>query len=124
MCNKLKHDHEEACDFIYDVVIRIRPDMKFTAPITQDMISSALERNLICIPNFHHHGGYCDHIALGDSQTMDTYCDLINSHIINQYMNPESNLKQWLIDQRIPIKEVGFIHYEIVRSEYDSVIIG
>lgn len=77
-CNDLKSEYEAQHNFKYDVVIRVRPDMRFdTRLYTLDFLN--LKGNNIYLPKFDYHLGLNDKFAFGSSSTMDMYSECIDN---------------------------------------------
>lgn len=111
-CNNLKKARETACDFIYDAVVRIRPDCRITRPIDV----STLNMNIMyhgddtppgCIdpraPNWP--GKMNDHFAVSNSKNMDIYSACYESlpelYKAGVPFNPEINLGTWIDNNKI-----------------------
>lgn len=81
--NELKSRYEKANGFIYDMVIRTRPDIALLDPLDLEIVKCHLDNrpNMILMPA-NKHCGYgikvCDLLGIGSSQNMNVYCDLYN----------------------------------------------
>jgi hypothetical protein len=80
--NQLKIDYENENDFIYDIVIRCRPDFEYYTPLNMNVLKLVKENNILLpLDNYAFVTQQCDKFAIGSSQTMDKYSNLIN-HIL------------------------------------------
>lgn len=106
-CNNLKKSREISCNFIYDAVIRIRPDCRVLYPVdisTLDMniMYHDIETPTDCfdprVPNWY--GKMNDHFALSNSKNMDIYssCYLALPELYKEGVpfNPEFCLGIWV----------------------------
>jgi hypothetical protein len=112
-CSYLLTDH-------YDLVVRMRPDLIFAPGTRLDLAS--FNPHFIHVPKLFSWGGYCDELAIGGQDIMDTYCDFYNH--LNCWVggpdfnrafpwsgNSESRLYAYL-NGRVPVQrfDVGFCH--------------
>jgi hypothetical protein len=106
-CNQLKKQHEDAHNFKYDIVVRLRPDISF-----QNHVIFSRDRDKIFIPNGYDYGGVCDQFAYGSSDLMDKFCDLFPN--IKKYVeegcvfNPE-----FLLDYHCKKLDLNIIRQDI-----------
>jgi hypothetical protein len=109
-CNQFKKQHEDAHNFKYDIVARLRPDISF-----QTHVIFSQDRDKIFIPNNYDYGGVCDQFAYGSSDLMDKFCDLFPN--IKKYVeegccfHPETLLDYHCkkMDLNIIRQDVGFL---------------
>jgi hypothetical protein len=60
----------------FDVVIYLRPDVRYTKPISIEWLTRAtVEKHVIQIPNFHLYDGWNDRFAIGCPEAMIHYGD-------------------------------------------------
>ncbi len=78
-CNELKKEYEQTHNFVYDMVIRLRPDMNYSyRTMTLDI------RNHVHVPHIMEDQCY-DHLAISNSKFMDQYSScFLNLHKIYQ----------------------------------------
>lgn len=95
LCNKLKTDYERDNNFVYDVVIRSRPDI-----VLNDVIKLE-ELNIIHTPKAHSYNIISDIFAFSTSENMNKYCSLFEK--LDEYhdsgkvkFNPHELLKYHL----------------------------
>lgn len=118
-----KYCKDNNCE--YDVVIRLRPDLKFKSPITKEHLSVINDNNSIYIPSFGNYSGINDQFAIGTPEAMDKYSKtFINfDRLTNQTeFLPESLLKQNCINERLEINQVDFIKYSILRVNGEEIV--
>lgn len=102
----------------YDIVIRIRPDIKFTEKsiiaIKKFKMKDIIENknDTIYIPNFHSWGGVNDRFAIGSYELMGIYMNIIDSvkddfefFKNNKMNNPETIMKNFLKKRSIKIRD-------------------
>ena len=79
--NQLKKAHEVEWNFVYDLVIRTRPDLMLHNIVDLSTIKPQLDNhpNMLAMPD-NTRCGYGKHssdlMAIGSSNTIDQYCDL------------------------------------------------
>ena len=84
MANEARRKYEAENNFIYDVVIRTRPDVAVTSTIDAVNVKTKLDNNpnTVITPDNKgcgHDGVWiCDLFGMGTSETMTIYCDLYN----------------------------------------------
>lgn len=88
--NLLKKEYENENNFKYDVVIRCRPDFEYYTPMSESILSS-VKSNTILMPldNYAYFTKKCDKFAIGDSESMDKYSELILSILKYEEKYPE-----------------------------------
>lgn len=86
--NSLKTQYEQENNFKYDVVMRMRPDIRLNRPISP----LDIDRNCINLYNWtvlgFGHLGLSDVFAMGTSELMDIYCDLYSN--IKYYLTEDA----------------------------------
>lgn len=116
--NLLKYKYERENYFVYDCVVRFRPDIELKSEfnIEQHLL------NHVNIPNLWDFGGINDQCAYSNSANMDIYSSIykyieryLNAPTI--YLNPEVLLKYHLIKRRLPIKRFD-LSYDL-RCKWD-----
>jgi hypothetical protein len=111
--NQLKIDYEKENNFIYDIVIRCRPDIYF------DSILDIQKINGICFPKFGNYSGLNDQFAFGDSHSMNLYSKLyenLDMHFDSGCLwHPETMLKYNINYYNIPIHRTD-IKFRILRA--------
>lgn len=104
-CNDLKINYENKNNFKYDFVIRLRADLELNS-------LSFPEEKGIFLPQEFGFGGYCDQIAIGSSEIMDTYSNLysnLESYLIKgANICPEHLLKYHLDKSNISPRMMPF----------------
>ena len=76
-CNELKKSHETLHGFTYDIVIRLRTELKFfSRPSTRLYQQIQQGSNETYIPIGYEWGGVTDLFAFGSSKSMDKYCSV------------------------------------------------
>jgi hypothetical protein len=130
-CNSLKRLREVSGDFVYDAVIRIRPDCRVTYPV--DISSLNLDKLYHRadtppggvdprVPNWP--GKMNDHFAISNSTNMDIYsnCYLALQDLYNSGVpfNPEFCLGVWVDHNKI---QRDVFEYNELRHEVSSAII-
>jgi SAM-dependent methyltransferase len=116
-CNEIKQAYEEKNGFLYDVVIRCRPDLNLDSPINTADFKNI---NSVFIPAFDFYLGYNDKFAFGTSKAMDIY-SLCYDYISTYYdkgciFNAESIMKFHFNYFAIPLKRCN-IKYTIFRVD-------
>lgn len=78
--NKLRLEYERDNNFVYDIVIRCRPDFIYYTPLNLEILK-LVKRGTILMPldNYAYNTLQCDKFAIGTSDDMNKYCDLINN---------------------------------------------
>lgn len=120
MANKLKIQHEQIHGFIYDRVIRCRPDVRLGTIFHPNMFP---DNNSIYLPKIatYCQEGVNDQMAIGSSQIIDSYSNIYND-IIDYYRNPittcrpEALIKYHLNKNNISINKIN-IDYDIYRLD-------
>jgi hypothetical protein len=77
MSNNLKIQYEKVHGFVYDWVIRIRPDM-FIINDTSFKIEDNMDNSKVYIPRHDNHYGYNDRFYVCSSSNMDILCDRLH----------------------------------------------
>ena len=89
--SQIKQEHENRNGFKYDWVIRTRPDFGLNKPIRfQELDNSKLYVVDGSIPTIDNRAFDCN-FAFGNSENMDTYCDLFNNledYVLNKCAGP------------------------------------
>lgn len=132
---KLCNDFRHSTNIVYDIVIRMRPDIKFIAcPSLTDNYPTIQGRNIL-VPNHSNFSGTNDQVAIGNPCVIDAYCDCFN-YIIrsnkfimrqNRYSKittenyiwiaPEYFLRCNLEERHVAIIKTPF-EYRIIREAY------
>lgn len=118
-CNNLKSQYEKENNFIYDCVIRFRPDIQ----LLENIIINNLDK--INIPKYGDFFGINDQMAFSNSYNMNQYClySKINKLINNNVMiDPELLNQTNLLDIGIPINRFDLkynllCHNQILDNE-------
>ena len=116
--NLLKTQYENENNFVYDCVIRCRPDLMFETgiDIKRFVVSNPLDA--IYVPNFGFYSGVNDQFAFSNSRMMNIYSELYN--MIHTHcrrgceFRPEPMLAFHLNHHRLPVKRCS-IRYNILR---------
>lgn len=109
-CNELKKLHEQNNNFVYDVVIRARPDIVYSEWFNKRILSlvGSIENNTLFTPVEESYGNASDILAVGSSSTIDLLSTLylcleqLNTEGAN--MNPHHLLKMFLDQKFEPTK--------------------
>ena len=88
-CTKLKNEYETEKNFIYDVVVRVRPDILYKEPI----IFSDIKEKTIYMHNHYVN----DLIFYGTSQTMNETSNIIKSIDPTKHMDPHRMFNEFII---------------------------
>ena len=94
----------------FDVVIYLRPDVRFTTPLKIEWITQC-QRGRICIPNFHLVDGWNDRFAIGKPLDMLLYGDrFIGAHkySLKKPLHSESFLAEYMKNYRIYPMPISF----------------
>jgi hypothetical protein len=118
MCNQIKIRYEMENNFVYDRVIRFRPDIKMNTKLDHSMFP---DNNKIYLPEIAQYcnEGLNDQMAIGSSNSMNIYAELYN-HVISYYKNhtttarPEAMVRYHLCKNGIKF-ETRNIQYDIYR---------
>jgi hypothetical protein len=108
--NQLRKSVEETHHIEYELLARIRPDVKFLTPVDLSNIST----NKIYIPNSHDYFGYNDRFAIGTPEVMNIYFNRYdfwmsnNDNIVDYTTHAESNLKVYLSKENIIVDRLNF----------------
>jgi FkbM family methyltransferase len=99
--NEMKKEYEKQNNFVYDVVLKIRPDIDFLSKINNDEIMKCMyDKKIIYIPGYpnanhghptctdclkYYHSGIhnkeiCDIFVMTNSKNMDHYCNLYTTY--------------------------------------------
>lgn len=84
--NELKKEHEQANNFIYDMVIRTRYDMIYFNEIPIDSIAGDCN-GAVFLPEFFHRtrpqpNSFCDYLNISSSPIIDIISDVFNQYPI------------------------------------------
>lgn len=115
--NNLKKQYEYENGFVYDCVIRYRPDIFLESSLN---ISEHTDFSFIHFPEMGHYSGYNDQLAFSNSKNMDYYSSLFDE--IEKYLElgcpmvPERLLKFHLDQGRVSIAKNN-IKYIIKRPD-------
>jgi len=120
--NKLRLEIEQEGAFHYDMVIRVRTDLKFYDAVSLENIDIS---NNIYIPHGNdYREGYNDRFALGNRDLMNHYMNRFDfwmnrqDHIQGYSTHAELNLKQYLDELNINIERIPF-SYCLRRDGFD-----
>jgi hypothetical protein len=120
--NKLRLEIEKEGSFKYDMIIRVRTDLKFYDAVSLENIDIS---NNIYIPYGNdYREGYNDRFALGNRDLMNHYMNRFDfwmnrqDHIEGYSTHAELNLKQYLDELNINIERIPF-SYCLRRDGFD-----
>jgi hypothetical protein len=112
--NQLRLDYEKETGTVYDAIVRIRSDIGISEEL--DLASLNISPNTVYMSNneWHGLGAYrCnDQMAVGDSNSMNIYCDLVNC--MKQYnergvvFHPETLLGFHLTENHVKMEHGGY----------------
>ena len=93
-CNQLKIRYEKLNDMIFDKVVR----MRFDSDITTEIHLDKLIHPLLLEKNTGNYGSLTDQFAIGDSKSMDHYCEMYNNlvHLQHVQFHPSSIVEEHL----------------------------
>ncbi len=122
--NNLKKDYERENNFVYDIVIRIRPDVLLKNKLPSKLINN-IKFDTVYAPMVNkldiiHHMKYfiCDQIDLGTSKTMDIFS--------NFYLDIDKYTKHVLCERMLYFymknNKINIEYYEIKFLLYEEVI--
>lgn len=120
--NQLRLNYEKENNIQYDMVIRVRSDIGFRKELDLSKIDNIQNNILIPINNWMGHPvidptlkyKICDLFAIGCSEHMNVYCDVIHKLKDNPFTqnqeswHPESNLGYHLVTNNIPFTKGNF----------------
>lgn len=123
--NNLRKKVENDTNIKYDLIVRLRTDLKFLSPVFLDKINY----NCIYIPYEHdHRGGLNDRFAIGSRDFMDYYLNRYDfwmekhDEIPNYSTHAELNLRIYLNQINIPVYRLPF-NYCLRRENSDEAIV-
>lgn len=111
-CNKLKSKWEISNNFVYDCVVRFRPDIRLRA----DFVVGPLEPNTITFPRYGDYGGLNDQFAWSDSHSIDIYSNLFDYlDTYDIYVRPEFYMKHHMAVNNITVNKT-YIPYALDKG--------
>ncbi len=125
LANKLKSDYEIENNFVYDYVIRIRPDLLIKEHLSKNIFESDMKNNIYMpiISKVFINYGYPDFMAISTSSNMDKYSNIYN-YFLNNFEN-ECNISESLLFiylEKQKIKGVLFNYpIQLIRFTYDNI---
>jgi hypothetical protein len=124
MANKLKIQYEKDNNFIYDYVIRIRPDLIVKEHLPNHIFNSNLG-NVIYMPiisKVFKIYGYPDFMAISNSHNMDNYSNIYKYIVDLKYNN--CNISETLLYMHLDNKNIKGILFkypiQLYRFKYDN----
>jgi hypothetical protein len=87
LCGQLRLPYEQENGFVYDCIIRCRPDILFMSPVPE---IENLDLDCVYLPDFHHFDGCNDRFAIGNSSNMAIYfskIDCIHEYVRDYFVN-------------------------------------
>ena len=112
-CNELKRQYEQQQGFTYDVVIRLRTELKFSRLPQQTLFRNILDGSkCIYLPRGFEWGGITDLFAFGSSPSMDIYSSVwthftptVTGSQNEVITNPETLLIYHFLSEQLPFKK-------------------
>ena len=133
-CNQLKKEYEKKHGFIYDYVIRTRPDNYMISNLSISYYNTVTDKNVL-VPegydDFPEYGsGINDQFAIGTSKNIDTYSDVYPNlydhamrHSLSKYGYgvPHKSIKDQILLNgldlvRIPLRYVIYKRYPVYQK--------
>lgn len=88
--NILKKEYEKENNFKYDIVIRCRPDFEYYTPLNLEVLKLVNKKTILMpLDNYAFYTKKCDKFAIGTSESMDIYSNLINEMLYYEKNNPD-----------------------------------
>jgi len=97
-CNNLSKKYEKNNNFIYDIIIRARPDVFFFSEFEDEDLIKIKKDNVLALPKEYFKiwsGNTTDTFAMGNRYVMDLYCDTYK-YVENSFygtISPEQTLE-------------------------------
>ncbi len=121
--NELKRIYEEKNGFRYDIVVRLRLDF-FSIATLGDLLHRIRSQQagyggVLHVPDMAHSVGINDQIAVGSSDTLDTYASAFRelpAFVREEYFNPEYFLLRHVLKSGLKIQTFPF-EYVLLRDE-------
>jgi hypothetical protein len=124
LANKLKKEYEKENNFIYDYVIRIRPDLIIKEFLPKEIFEEE-NNNKIYMPiisNVFSYYGYPDFMAIGNSRLMDIYSNIFLYLIKDS--NNKCNISETLLYKYLELNKIecNIFTYpiQLYRFKYDN----
>lgn len=121
--NELKRAYEQKHGFRYDIVVRLRLDFFSVAALPEILGRIRSQQRgyegTLYVPDMAHSVGINDQIALGSSDTMDTYASAygeLKAFVAEDYFNPEYFLLRHVLKSGLKIQTFPF-EYVLLRDE-------
>lgn len=123
LANQLKKDYEVENNFVYDYVIRIRPDLIIKETIPEYIFTE--NKNKIYFPyisKVFSYYGYPDFFAIGSSKLMDIYSDIFLYLLdnTNKCNVSETLLYKYLNKNNIDCEIINY-PIQLYRFKYDNL---
>lgn len=124
---RLMEEYEKENGFQYDIVLRIRPDLRMMSFVAQHMTAPAL-KNIFCIPTAERYGGYNDQFYMASRPIANVVMNLYTNYR-NYYEQgapignwAEALLKYQLEKYKIPIHVIHpkMVDYQLYRIPTSS----
>ena len=115
---ELKREFERQNGFQYDVVIKIRPDLLVTSPVSEEALHDVLSRDLLVFSSLAVTARIqvSDKFAMGNSKVMDYYASAWLK--LNDYWQ---NWTVYSVGERLLRKHMDHSSYETRQSAFASV---
>lgn len=92
LCNELKRNHEINNNFVYDIVIRTRPDVLYNDYLTNNL---DFNRDIVYTPEEYSYNIISDVLSISSSKNTDIYCNIFNKEEEIYQNNIKSNRKEF-----------------------------
>jgi hypothetical protein len=133
LCNQLKIDYEKENNMVYDLCIRIRPDLyiknyipdNIITNIEKDVIYSPYHDDLDFVTNISFMG-LTDQLWFADSNTMNKICNLyldLPKYINDTCLTSEIILKTYIKNINIKINYFKNYYFIIEKINYEKISI-
>lgn len=112
LANKLKKEYEINHNFLYDYVIRIRPDLVVKEHLPSNILNNDYENN-IYIPYCSKillSYGYPDFIAVSNSHNMDIYSNIFD--YLSNLKNNQCNISETLLYMYLDKQKINGIFFD------------
>jgi len=114
-CNDMRKYYERDTGVRYDIVIRARPDLFFTTPITQENLIQA--KTKLSVPSIENYAGINDQFALGNPHMMDFYSMMYHS-LPRYFRDNNPYIPEMFVAWYLRTQEIPYFHNNIYYHMY------
>ena len=125
LANKLKKEYETNNNFLYDYVIRIRPDLVVKEHLPSNIFNINYKNNIYMpiISKVFIIYGYPDFMAVSNSHNMDIYSDIFN--YLSNLKNNQCNISETLLYMYLDTQKINGILFDypiqLYRFTFDKL---